>query len=154
MYSSRRALARTALFNQMTCTSRQVQKLGRAADALAARIVVKLNHTTAAGRERSGPDIDFRLTRPRTQNLLDEKENGRTAHLDCIPRMLSRGQTFEAELSSQTGVIGYRAVVEANGDACRWRFFAGPMSDCHSVQRALPANNVLGSGRRWPRRQR
>ncbi len=33
--------------------------------------------------------------------------------LDCIPRMLSRGQTFDT-LSSQTNIAGYRAVIEAS----------------------------------------
>lgn len=32
--------------------------------------------------------------------------------MDCIPRTLSRGQTYDA-LSSQANIAGYRAVIEA-----------------------------------------
>jgi len=45
--------------------------------------------------------------------------------LDCVPRMLSRGQAFDT-LSSQANIAGYRAVVEA-AEAFP-RFFAGQMT--------------------------
>jgi len=32
--------------------------------------------------------------------------------LDCVPRMLSRGQSFDT-LSSQANIAGYRAIIEA-----------------------------------------
>ena len=32
--------------------------------------------------------------------------------LDCVPRMLSRAQTYDV-LSSQANIAGYRAVIEA-----------------------------------------
>ena len=35
--------------------------------------------------------------------------------MDCIPRTLSRGQTYDA-LSSQANISGYRAVVEAGNE--------------------------------------
>ena len=35
--------------------------------------------------------------------------------MDCIPRTLSRGQTYDA-LSSQANITGYRAVVEAGNE--------------------------------------
>lgn len=35
--------------------------------------------------------------------------------MDCIPRTLSRGQTYDA-LSSQANITGYRAVVEASNE--------------------------------------
>ena len=41
---------------------------------------------------------------------------------DCIPRTLSRGQTYDA-LSSQANITGYRAVVEASDEfGCESRF--------------------------------
>jgi NAD(P) transhydrogenase len=42
--------------------------------------------------------------------------------MDCIPRTLSRGQTYDA-LSSQANISGYRAVIEASNEF--GRFFAG-----------------------------
>lgn len=44
------------------------------------------------------------------QTLTDQQTN--VFALDCVPRMLSRGQTFDI-LSSQANIAGYRAVVEA-----------------------------------------
>lgn len=45
--------------------------------------------------------------------------------MDCIPRTLSRGQTYDA-LSSQANISGYRAVLEAAHEF--GRFFAGQMT--------------------------
>ena len=45
--------------------------------------------------------------------------------MDCIPRTLSRGQTYDA-LSSQANIAGYRAVLEASHEF--GRFFAGQMT--------------------------
>ena len=45
--------------------------------------------------------------------------------MDCIPRTLSRGQTYDA-LSSQANITGYRAVIEASNEF--GRFFAGQMT--------------------------
>jgi NAD(P) transhydrogenase len=45
--------------------------------------------------------------------------------MDCIPRTLSRGQTYDA-LSSQANISGYRAVLEAANEF--GRFFAGQMT--------------------------
>lgn len=50
--------------------------------------------------------------------------------LDCVPRMLSRGQSFDT-LSSQANIAGYRAVIEA-ADAFP-RFFAGQMTAAGKV---------------------
>ena len=61
--------------------------------------------------------------------------------LDCIPRMLSRGQAFDV-LSSQTNIIGYRAVVEAQHSF--GRFFAGQMTAAGKVSPAKIL--VLGAG--------
>ena len=55
--------------------------------------------------------------------------------------MLSRGQTFDV-LSSQTNIIGYRAVVEAQH--AFGRFFAGQMTAAGKVPPAKVL--VLGAG--------
>lgn len=61
--------------------------------------------------------------------------------LDCVPRMLSRGQAFDT-LSSQANIAGYRAVIEA-ADAFP-RFFAGQMTAAGKVPPAKVL--VLGAG--------
>ncbi len=50
--------------------------------------------------------------------------------LDCVPRMLSRAQTYDV-LSSQANIAGYRAVVEAAEEFPR--FFAGQMTAAGKV---------------------
>jgi NAD/NADP transhydrogenase alpha subunit len=47
------------------------------------------------------------------QQLVDQKATAFA--MDCIPRTLSRGQTYDA-LSSQANITGYRAVVEASNE--------------------------------------
>jgi len=47
------------------------------------------------------------------QQLQDQKSTAFA--MDCIPRTLSRGQTYDA-LSSQANITGYRAVVEASNE--------------------------------------
>ena len=47
------------------------------------------------------------------QQLIDQKATAFA--MDCIPRTLSRGQTYDA-LSSQANITGYRAVVEASNE--------------------------------------
>ena len=61
--------------------------------------------------------------------------------MDCIPRTLSRGQTYDA-LSSQANIAGYRAVVEASNEF--GRFFAGQMTAAGKVPPAKVL--VLGTG--------
>jgi NAD(P) transhydrogenase len=61
--------------------------------------------------------------------------------LDCVPRMLSRGQSFDT-LSSQANIAGYRAIIEA-ADAFP-RFFAGQMTAAGKVAPAKVL--VLGAG--------
>ncbi len=70
------------------------------------------------------------------------QSQGATAFaLDCIPRMLSRGQAFDV-LSSQTNIAGYRAVTEASN--AFGRFFAGQTT---AAGRVPPAKIlVLGAG--------
>jgi H+-translocating NAD(P) transhydrogenase len=61
--------------------------------------------------------------------------------LDCVPRMLSRGQAFDT-LSSQANIAGYRAIIEA-AEAFP-RFFAGQMTAAGKVPPAKVL--VLGAG--------
>lgn len=61
--------------------------------------------------------------------------------MDCIPRTLSRGQTYDA-LSSQANIAGYRAVIEASQEF--GRFFAGQMTAAGKVPPAKVL--VLGAG--------
>eukprot|EP00934_Nitzschia_sp_Nitz4_P007910 Nitzschia sp. Nitz4//scaffold11_size288233//39866//43487//NITZ4_000738-RA/size288233-snap-gene-0.40-mRNA-1//-1//CDS//3329533966//7900//frame0 len=61
--------------------------------------------------------------------------------LDCVPRMLSRGQSYDT-LSSQANIAGYRAVIEA-AEAFP-RFFAGQMTAAGKVPPAKVL--VMGAG--------
>jgi H+-translocating NAD(P) transhydrogenase len=61
--------------------------------------------------------------------------------MDCIPRTLSRAQTFDA-LSSMANIAGYRAVVEAANHF--GRFFTGQIT---AAGRVPPAKVlVIGGG--------
>lgn len=61
--------------------------------------------------------------------------------LDCVPRMLSRAQTYDV-LSSQANIAGYRSVIEAANNFPR--FFAGQMTAAGKVPPAKVL--VLGVG--------
>jgi NAD(P) transhydrogenase len=61
--------------------------------------------------------------------------------LDCVPRMLSRAQTYDV-LSSQANIAGYRAVIEAANEF--GRFFAGQMTAAGKIPPAKVL--VLGAG--------
>jgi NAD(P) transhydrogenase len=70
------------------------------------------------------------------------KKQGATVFaMDCIPRTLSRGQTYDA-LSSQANIAGYRAVLEASN--VFGRFLAGQMTAAGKVPPAKVM--VLGGG--------
>lgn len=73
-------------------------------------------------------------------NKLTE-QNTNVFALDCVPRMLSRGQAFDT-LSSQANIAGYRAVIEAAEQFPR--FFAGQMTAAGKVPPAKIL--VLGAG--------
>jgi NAD(P) transhydrogenase len=65
------------------------------------------------------------------------QDQGATAFaMDCIPRTLSRGQTYDA-LSSQANISGYRAVLEASNEF--GRVFAGQMTAAGKVRASLRA---------------
>ena len=61
--------------------------------------------------------------------------------MDCIPRLLSRGQTYDA-LSSQAGITGYRAVIEASNEY--GSYFAGATTAAGKVAPAKVL--VIGGG--------
>ena len=61
--------------------------------------------------------------------------------LDCVPRMLSRAQSYDV-LSSQANIAGYRSVIEAANHFPR--FFAGQMTAAGKVPPAKVL--VLGVG--------
>lgn len=73
------------------------------------------------------------------KTLTDQNTN--VFALDCVPRMLSRGQTYDT-LSSQANIAGYRAIIEA-AEAFP-RFFAGQMTAAGKVPPAKVL--VLGAG--------
>ena len=68
-------------------------------------------------------------------------QNTNVFALDCVPRMLSRAQTYDV-LSSQANIAGYRAVIEAAEEFPR--FFAGQMTAAGKVPPAKVL--VLGAG--------
>ena len=76
---------------------------------------------------------------PLLQQLQDQKATAFA--MDCIPRTLSRGQTYDA-LSSQANITGYRAVIEASNEF--GRFFAGQMTAAGKVPPAKVL--VVGTG--------
>ena len=73
------------------------------------------------------------------QTLTEQRTN--IFALDCVPRMLSRAQSYDV-LSSQTNIAGYRAVIEAAEQFPR--FFAGQMTAAGKVPPAKVL--VLGVG--------
>mmetsp|Transcript_16461 Transcript_16461/g.24289 ORF Transcript_16461/g.24289 Transcript_16461/m.24289 type:complete len:1058 (-) Transcript_16461:90-3263(-) len=70
-----------------------------------------------------------------------EEQKATVFSMDCIPRTLSRGQTYDA-LSSQANISGYRAVLEASNEF--GRFFAGQMTAAGKVPPAKVL--VIGTG--------
>ncbi len=68
-------------------------------------------------------------------------QNTNVLALDCVPRLLSRGQSFDV-LSSQANIAGYRAVIEAAESFPR--FFAGQMTAAGKVPPAKVL--ILGAG--------
>merc|ERR1719424_1867510 len=70
-----------------------------------------------------------------------QKQGATVFAMDCIPRTLSRGQTYDA-LSSQANIAGYRSVIEAANSF--GRFLAGQMTAAGKVPPAKVM--VLGGG--------
>mmetsp|Transcript_26098 Transcript_26098/g.84473 ORF Transcript_26098/g.84473 Transcript_26098/m.84473 type:complete len:1037 (+) Transcript_26098:388-3498(+) len=119
---------------------------GSIGDPFAADIVLKFRPPSDAEVEKLKGDgqalISFAY--PAINEDLVEKLAAKKQTLlamDCIPRTLSRGQTYDA-LSSQANIAGYRAVVEASNEF--GRFFAGQMTAAGKVPPAKVL--VLGGG--------
>jgi NAD(P) transhydrogenase len=75
--------------------------------------------------------VSFVYPRQNEELLTQLQEQKSTVFaMDCIPRTLSRGQTYDA-LSSQANISGYRAVIEASNEF--GRFFAGQMTAAGKV---------------------
>jgi len=76
-------------------------------------IVMKLRPPTDAEVELLGDKTLISFLYPaQNKELLEklQKQNATAFAMDCIPRTLSRGQTYDA-LSSQANISGYRAVL-------------------------------------------
>jgi len=114
------------------------------AEAWSSDIVIKINPPSSTEAKLvGGRTLISQINPSKNGELLSqfEKQGATVFALDCIPRMLSRGQTFDT-LSSQTNIAGYRAVIEASNSF--GRFFAGQMT---AAGRVPPAKIlVLGCG--------
>ena len=88
-------------------------------------IIIKVRPPTSDEVTKIGDKTLLSFLYP-AQNMelvkLLQEQNATVFAMDCIPRTLSRGQTFDA-LSSQANISGYRAVIEASNEF--GRFFAG-----------------------------
>ena len=79
-------------------------------------IVIKINPPSSSEAKLVGDRTLISQINPAKNAALltqFEQQGSTVFALDCIPRMLSRGQTFDT-LSSQTNIAGYRAVIEAS----------------------------------------
>jgi len=120
-------------------------KIVPTADALAADVVLKLRPPSpgeVAGLKDGAALISF--VQPAQNEALVESLKAKkqtVLAMDCIPRTLSRGQTYDA-LSSQANIAGYRAIIEATN--AFGRFFSGQMTAAGKVPPAKVL--VLGGG--------
>ena len=120
-------------------------KLVPRAEALGADMVLKVRppNDEEIGKLSPGAGIISYLypaINKSTVEAMQKKELTAFA-MDCIPRTISRGQTYDA-LSSQANIAGYKAVVEASSHF--GRFFAGQMTAAGRVQPAKVM--VVGGG--------
>ena len=86
------------------------------AEAWKSDIVIKINPPSSSEAKLVGDRTLISQINPAKNAALltqFEQQGSTVFALDCIPRMLSRGQTFDT-LSSQTNIAGYRAVIEAS----------------------------------------
>jgi len=107
-------------------------------------IVLKLRPPTTEEAEALGDKTLVSLIYPKQNEELVTKlqhQNATVFAMDCIPRTLSRGQTYDV-LSSQGNISGYRAVLEAANEF--GRFFAGQMTAAGKVPPAKVL--VIGTG--------
>lgn len=114
------------------------------AEAWQQDVVLKLRPPTPEQAELLGSRTLISLINPSKNEALlrqFEAQKATVFALDMIPRLLSRGQTYDV-LSSQTNIAGYRAVIEASNAFSR--FFAGQMTAAGKVPPAKVL--VLGAG--------
>jgi len=107
-------------------------------------IVMKLRPPTTEETKALGDKTLVSFIYPKQNEELVtqlQNQNATVFAMDCIPRTLSRGQTYDA-LSSQANISGYRAVLEAANEF--GRFFAGQMTAAGKVPPAKVL--VLGTG--------
>lgn len=107
-------------------------------------IVMKLRPPTMEEAAKLGDKTLISFIYPAQNKELVKQlqdQNATVFAMDCIPRTLSRGQTYDA-LSSQANISGYRAVIEASNHF--GRFFAGQMTAAGKVPPAKVL--VLGTG--------
>jgi NAD(P) transhydrogenase len=107
-------------------------------------IVMKLRPPTEEQVKMLGDKTIISFLYPRqNEGLVKQLEDQKATSfaMDCIPRTLSRGQTYDA-LSSQANISGYRAVLEASN--VFGRFFAGQMTAAGKVPPAKVL--VIGTG--------
>ena len=113
-------------------------------DAWAADIVTKVNPPTLDEAAKLGDRTLLSMVQPAQNGDLVaqlEAQKATVFAMDCIPRLLSRGQAFDA-LSSQANLAGFRAVVEASH--AYGRTIAGSMT---AAGKLAPARVlVLGAG--------
>lgn len=115
------------------------------AEAWKSDIVIKINPPSSAEAKLvEDRTLISQINPSKNEALLEQfqKQGSTVFALDCIPRMLSRGQTFDT-LSSQTNIAGYRAVVEASN--AFGRFFAGQMTAAGKV----PPAKILVRSHWW-----
>ena len=115
------------------------------AGAWGSEIVFKVNEPTLdeVGLARSGGVLISFIRPAQNTDLMDAlKGKGMTViAMDCLPRTISRAQTFDA-LSSMANIAGYRSVVEAAN--AFGRFFAGQFTAAGKVAPAKVL--VIGAG--------
>jgi NAD(P) transhydrogenase len=114
------------------------------AEAWKSDIVLKIRPPTAEQAALLGDRTLISLINPSANDDLlaqFQRQKSTVFALDCIPRLLSRGQTYDV-LSSQTNIAGYRAVIEASN--AFGRFFSGQMTAAGKVPPAKVL--VLGAG--------
>jgi NAD(P) transhydrogenase len=120
-------------------------KIVSAAEAYNADVVLKLRPPSLeeAGSLKPKNTLISFIQPGQNEDLVKTlaKDKHTVLAMDCIPRTLSRGQTYDA-LSSQANIAGYRAVIEASNEF--GRFFAGQMTAAGKVPPAKVL--VLGGG--------
>jgi NAD(P) transhydrogenase len=107
-------------------------------------IVLKLRPPTTEEATQLGAKTMISYLYPKqNEDLVNQLQDQKASAfaMDCIPRTLSRGQTYDA-LSSQANISGYRAVLEASNEF--GRFFAGQMTAAGKVPPAKVL--VIGTG--------